>query len=159
MAKSAATTKPAIKDWRVVTTVELAAPARKVWEVVGGFYTIHLWHPDIALSEVPPNQAQLPELRRLLTFPGQPTTTEELVMIDNADFHYTYKWHAGAWGEKVQNYVADLRVLELDLDKTCIVQWSSTFTYTEDALTEFYWNGFRALQKRFGVPKKSAKSK
>ncbi len=141
--------KKPYKPWYVVQTVELGAPASEVWKLVGGFYTIHLWHPDIARTEIPPGQTETGALRRLLTFPGQPKTTEELVLMDNDALHYRYKWHAGLWGERIKNYVADLRVFDLTMSKRSIVQWSSTFSYTEDALSEFYENGFRALQKRF----------
>jgi Polyketide cyclase / dehydrase and lipid transport len=141
-------TKPQ-KHWHVIQTVELGAPARDVWELIGGFYTIHLWHPDIIQTEVPPGQTETAALRRLLTFPGQPKTTEELVMMDNADFHYRYKWHSGEWGEKVKNYFADLRVFDLSMAQRSMVQWSSTFDYQEDALSAFYQNGFRVLGDRF----------
>lgn len=141
--------KTAYKNWRVVQTVELGAPAATVWKLVGGFFNIHEWHPDIQLTEIGKDQTTIQELRRILTFPGQPKTVEQLISMDNADFHYTYKWHEGQWGERVRNYVASIRLLELAGGKSCIMQWSSTFSYTEDALSEFYWNGFRALQKRF----------
>ncbi len=137
------------RDWRVVQTVELGAPAAAVWAVVGGFFTIHEWHPDIELTEIGEDQTSIPELRRILTFAGQPKTVEQLVSMDNEDFHYRYKWHKGAWGERIQNYVASIRLLELAGGTRCIMQWSSTFRYTEDALSEFYWNGFHALQKMF----------
>jgi len=137
------------KHWEVTRTVELNATAEQVWEVIGGFYTIHLWHPDITQTEIPPGQTKTRQLRRLLTFPGQPKTTEELVSMDNADFHYRYKWYKGDWGEKVKNYHASLRVLAGDLNKTCVVQWSSTFDYPTDAISDFYLNGFRALEKMF----------
>ena len=140
------------KDWRVVRTVELAAPAAEVWKLIGGFYTLHHWHPDITQTEIVPDQTDVPEIRRLLTFPGQPKTTEQLVMMDNANFHYTYKWHAGEWGENVKNYHADLQVFELDGGTSCVVRWFSTFSYPEDAITEFYQNGFKALVTRFGSP-------
>lgn len=144
--------KKGYRSWRVVQSVELGASAAKVWSLIGGFYTLHHWHPDIQLTEIPSDQTDTGALRRILTFPGQPKTTEELVSMDNADMHCTYKWHAGKWGERVQNYHASLRVLELVQDRTCVVQWSSTFNYTEDALSEFYWNGFRALQQRWPLP-------
>ena len=143
------TTEKEYTHWKVAQTVELAAPAADVWAVIGGFYTIHRWHPDIHATEVPPDQTEVGPLRRLLTFPGQPKTTEELIRMDPDDYHYTYRWHAGEWGERVQQYVASLRVIEIDDGRRCLVQWSSTFYSTEDALHEFYWNGFRALQARF----------
>jgi hypothetical protein len=137
------------KHWNVTRTVELGATRRDVWQVVGGFYTIHDWHPDIKAIEIPDTQTATRELRRILTFPGQPKTTEELVSMDNDDCCYRYKWHAGAWGEAVKNYHATLRVFAADLDRTCIVQWSSEFDYPSDAISTFYENGFRALRARF----------
>ena len=144
----------AYKHWQVVRTAEIAAPRDAVWNVIGGFYTIHQWHPDISLTEIPAEQCDTRQLRRLLTFPGQPKTTEELVMMDNDDCHYRYKWHAGAWGEDVRNYHASLRVLAGDLDRSCIVQWSCEFDYPSDAISTFYENGFRSLREMFsGSPK------
>ena len=137
------------KHWHVIRAVELGTSAAEVWDVVGGFYTIHTWHPDIVLTEIPAEQTETRELRRVLTFPGQPKTVEELVSMDNDTFHYRYKWHQGAWGEKVRNYHSSLRVLSADLDKSCIVQWESEFDYPSDAISEFYRNGFRELQRRF----------
>ena len=142
------------KKWHVIRSVVLGAPAAQVWNVIGGFYTIHEWHPDISKTEIPAKQTKTRQLRRLLTFPGQPKTTEELVSMDNDDFHYRYKWYQGAWGEKVKNYQASLRVLSGDLDKTCIVQWESTFEYPTDAISDFYWSGFRELEKRFPIGSK-----
>jgi Polyketide cyclase / dehydrase and lipid transport len=137
------------KQWHVVQTVELGAPAQTVWDLVGGFFTIHKWHPDIAATEVLEDQTDLSAIRRRLTFPGQPKTIEELILMDNDDFHYRYKWHAGEWGERVQHYVASLRIIESEMSKHCIVQWSSTFVCDRDAVSDFYRNGFHALQSRF----------
>lgn len=139
------------RHWHVVRTVELEAAAAAVWDVIGGFYTIHQWHPDIVKTEVPPEQTQTRQLRRILTFPGQPTTTEELVSMDNEDFHYRYKWHEGQWGEEVKDYKASLRVFSGDLDRTCIVQWESTFRYPTDAISDFYRHGFEALERLFPI--------
>ncbi|HEV7660559.1 MAG TPA: SRPBCC family protein [Allosphingosinicella sp.] len=142
------------KHWKVIRTVELPASRDSVWEVIGGFYTIHHWHPDIVLSEIPPEQTDTRELRRLLTFPGQPKTIEELVSMDNDDCHYRYKWHAGPWGEDVRNYHASLRVVAGDLDQSCLVQWASEFDYPTDAISQFYENGFQSLRERFPASSK-----
>lgn len=137
------------KHWHVIRTIEIAASAVDVWEIVGGFYTIHLWHPDISETEISPEQTETHELRRILIFPGQPKTTEELIFMDNENYHYRYKWFQGAWGEDVKNYHASLRVISGDLDKSCILQWESEFDYPTDAISDFYLNGFRELEKRF----------
>ncbi len=136
------------KDWRVVQSIEVGATAEKVWDVIGGFYTIHEWHPDITELEVIKDQTETRQMRRLLTFPGQPKAIEELVMMDNADFHYRYKWHAGEWGEAIHKYYSDLRVFDLK-GGTSIVQWIATFYYKEDAISEFYQRGFDELLRRF----------
>jgi hypothetical protein len=140
------------RHWHVVQTVPLGAPARTVWDVVGGFFTIHTWHPDIVATEVLENQTDVSAIRRRLTFPGQPKTIEELILMDNENFHYRYKWYAGEWGERVRNYIASMRVIESEMGRHCIVQWSSTFLYDKDAVSDFYWNGFHALQSRFPFP-------
>lgn len=143
-----------MKHWRVTRTIELGAKREEVWALVGGFFTLHHWHPDICLTEVPKEQCDTRELRRQLTFPGQPKTIEELVSMDNADCHYRYKWHAGKWGEEVKNYHSSLRVLAGDLDQSCTVQWSSEFDFPTDAISQFYLNGFRALLERYPLVKK-----
>lgn len=140
------------RDWRVVKTVELGASASEVWDVIGGFYTIHLWHPDITKLEVLGEQTATREIRRLLTFPGQPQAIEELVSLDNENFHYRYKWHAGEWGQRIHNYHSDLRVFDVEGGK-CVVQWVATFYYKEDAISQFYQNGFDELSKRFPLGK------
>lgn len=137
-------------DWEVVAVCELNSPADVVWRLVGGFYNIHQWHPDIAISEVPKGQSEERDIRRKLTFPGQAPTWEELVFMDNENMRYKYKWFKGEWGEMVQNYHADIQIVETKLNKTCLMKWSSTFFYKEDGLTQFYHNGFDNLVKLFG---------
>ena len=75
------------KQWKVVRTIQLNSSAEKVWEMVGGFYTLHLWHPDIEKTDIGKDQTSISKIRRILTFPGQPTTTEELVFLDNDIFY------------------------------------------------------------------------
>lgn len=142
---------PDYRGWHIVRSTELRAPATAVWEVVGGFFNIHTWHPDIAATEYAPDQLSVSSIRRVLTFPGQPKTTEQLISIDNIEMTYSYKWVAGAWGEAVKDYVASLRVVATDMDQRSLVQWASTFRFTEDAVSQFYENGFRNLRARFGA--------
>jgi hypothetical protein len=138
------------KDWHVVTTCEIYAPASEVWEMVGGFYNINQWHPDIDISEVPEDQYKNPYIRRKLTFPGQDPTFEELVFVDNENMFYKYKWHSGEWGEIIQKYHSQIRVIEKEAGKSCIMQWSCNFYYFEDGLTQFYHNGYDGLIKMYG---------
>ncbi len=64
------------RAWQIVRMVELGAPAREMRQVVGEFYTIHTCHPNIELMETPEDQDAQSTLGRILTFPGQPRTTE-----------------------------------------------------------------------------------
>lgn len=137
------------RDWHVVRSTELLAPAKVAWEVVGGFFNIHTWHPDIVKTEYTSDQLSNSALRRVLTFPAQPETIEELVGYDAGGRTYSYRWVAGAWGEQVQNYAASIRVIATNMDEKSLVQWESKFRYTDDAVSQFYENGFRALRERF----------
>ncbi len=139
------------KRWKVVRTKVLEASAETIWEIVGGFYTLHLWHPDIQKTEIAAEQTSCKEIRRNLTFPGQPITTEQLVFMNNQDFYYGYKWFAGAWGEEIKEYHSEIRVVDLEVGKKCLMQWTGHFVYTKDALTEFYDNGLNALAQRFNT--------
>jgi hypothetical protein len=137
------------KHWKVIRTKVLEASAEEIWEIVGGFYTLHLWHPDIQKTEIYPDQTSNKEIRRNLTFPGQPIATEQLIFMNNQDFYYGYKWFAGPWGEEVKEYHSEIRLVELEIGKKCLMQWTGHFFYTQDALSEFYDNGLNALAKRF----------
>ena len=140
-----------VRHWKVTRAVTLGGPPEPIWALIGGFFTMHHWHPDIALTEVPSDQTDVGKVRRLLTFPGQPKTTEELICLDDEEFHYRYKWHAGEWGEQVKNYHASLRVIGGDLNKTSVVQWIGEFDNAVDAISQFYENGFVELRHRFPV--------
>jgi hypothetical protein len=141
---------PGYRQWRVVRSTELPAAADAVWEVVGGFFNMHTWHPDIEATEFAPGQMSVSAIRRVLTIPGQLKTTEELVSIDNVGMMYSYRWVAGPWGEAVRDYLASIQVVPTEMDRRCLVQWASTFFFTEDAVSQFYQNGFRSLRMRFG---------
>jgi hypothetical protein len=140
------------RHWDIKRTAQFGATAREVWEVIGGFFTIHEWHPDISETHILPTQTSTRQQRRKLTFPGQDPTTEELDFLDNDNFHYRYHWYEGSWGEAVKNYKASIQVFPGDLDKSCTVVWASTFDHPTDAISEFYLNGFRALLDRFPMP-------
>lgn len=140
------------RNWHVIQNVELPANAQAVWDLIGGFYTMHSWHPDISEISVPVEQNTNQCIRRnlLFTIPGSKPATEQLEFLDNENLVYRYKWYAGEWGEEIQNYHSELKVIPLVQGKKCMVQWSGTFFYTEDALSQFYLNGFAVLKKKFG---------
>jgi len=138
------------ENWKVITACQLNTSATKAWELVGGFYNLDQWHPDITKSEVQDEQSEDSDIVRKLTIPGQSFNWEQLVFLDNENMRYKYKWYKGEWGEMVQKYHSQIQIIETVKDKQCSVQWSSSFYYYEDGLTQFYHNGFESLIKMFG---------
>jgi hypothetical protein len=139
----------AYRPQHVIRSVELPATADAVWAVVGGFFTLHCWHPDIERTEVVADQTETHAIRRRLFFSGQDPTIEELVALDEVERVSRYRWYAGPWGEIVKNYRACLRVCPADLDRSCLVTWESWFEHPEDAISDFYLRGFAALRRMF----------
>ena len=137
-------------DWEVITACELNASAAEVWYLVGGFYNIHHWCPDIETSVVQEGQGEDRNIRREIAFPNQPLAWEELEFMDNKNMLYKYKWYKGAWGESVQKYHSQIQVVETELGKKCILKWSAKFFHDSDAITGFYHNGFNFLIEKFG---------
>ncbi len=147
------TNEAALRRWHSIETAEIAASASAVWEVVGGFFTMHLWHPDIESTEIVPSQVDDHGIQRFLTFPGPPvsTTTEELVSLDEERLGYRYRWVAGHWGEVVQQYHSALDVIETAPDVSCLVRWQGWFLDDSDAVSDFYRRGLDSLSQRFGA--------
>lgn len=137
------------KEWNVVKTVKLDAPAKDVWRVVGGFFNMDLWHPDITRTTPMPDQMELSAIRRKLTIKDQPNPLEQLTFLDNAQMVYKYKGYKGPWGEKVRDYCAEIRVVETKPGEKCMVLWSADFFYSKDVISKFYKRGLKALKKHF----------
>jgi len=71
------------ENWKVITACQLNTSATKAWELVGGFYNLDQWHPDITKSEVQDEQSEDSDIVRKLTIPGQSFNWEQLVFLDN----------------------------------------------------------------------------
>ena len=138
------------KHWKVVTSCMLKASAEEVWDMVGGFYTINNWCPDISDSGVQRGQSNDRDIRRKIIFPGQPAAWEQLTYMDNENMKYRYKWYKGPWGEMIQQYHSEIEVIEVKPGKMCLMKWTGWFYYKEDAITTFYHNGYKFLIDRFG---------
>jgi hypothetical protein len=137
------------KEWKVVKTVTLNASAKAVWKEIGGFFNMHIWHPDITRTTILPDQLDVNAIRRQKTLKGQPNVLEQLTFFDNEKMYYRYKGYKGPWGEKVRDYCAEFRIIETKPDEQCMVVWSSTFFYRKDVVSKFYKRGLKALKKRF----------
>lgn len=97
--------------------VVLAAPASKVWSLVGAPSSIADWHPAIVSSPTDAN-------RRTCTFPDGNKIVEAISAHDDAKMKYTYAIIEGA--VPMRDYVATIEVIAMD-DRSCKLQWSGTF--------------------------------
>ncbi len=137
------------EHFSVVKTVKLDAPASEVWKLVGGFYNMHLWHPDVTKTTILPDQLKVGAIRRRLRIKKKPKVLEQLTFLDNEKMVYKYRGYKGPWGEKVRDYCAEIRVLETKVGEECMVHWSANFFYFEDPVSKFYKRGLKALKRRF----------
>jgi hypothetical protein len=64
-----------------VTTIEIDAPADKVWEIVGNYRDMS-WHPAIAKTEADPGELKKEVSKRKLTFKSGAVFTDTLTRFD-----------------------------------------------------------------------------
>ena len=69
-----------------VTTVEIDAPADKVWGVIGNYRDMS-WHPAIASAEVTPGELKKEVTKRKLTFKSGAVFTDTLTRYDPRHAH------------------------------------------------------------------------
>ncbi len=107
---------------KVVDTIEINAPADKVWAVVSN-YKEFTWHPDIAKSEA--NDGMEPEkTKRTLTFKKGGIVTDKLMAFDPE-----------------RKYISFMTV-DVDLKMLPVSGYSSYFTLTpEGDKTKLEWKG------------------
>ncbi len=136
---------------RVAMTQKLSPSAETVWNRIGGFDTLHEWHPAIDRTEM--DGSGIGAMRNLFLVGGG-NVTERLDVEDAAGRSYTYSILSSPL--PVGNYTATLRVEE-DPAGGCTVHWSSTFdpagaseAEAVAAIEGIYEGGFTAMQAAFG---------
>jgi hypothetical protein len=135
---------------KVDMSVSLGAPARTVWDVIGGFNALAQWHPAVAKSEEVQEGGR--KLRRL-SLQGGGEIVEALESHDDGSRSYSYTIVSGPL--PVANYRSELKIRE-DGAQRCTVEWGSSFepkgaeTQAVEAIRGVYQAGFDALKKRFG---------
>ena len=128
------------KHFNIIQTINLEKPADDVWKLIGNFFSIDNWHPDILATKVDGI------LRRQVVFSGEYVNTiEQLTLFDPKKRTYNYKNVGGNWGKYVRNYESTLSVIENDNGKSSIVIWSGSFDSFEDSVTNFYRKGLDSL--------------
>jgi uncharacterized protein YndB with AHSA1/START domain len=133
---------------KVSLSTKLAAPADKVWKVIGGFDALPDWHPAIKASKLDAGGHV-----RTLDLAGGGSVTEKLETFDDKKHVYSYSITDSPL--PVANYVATLKVSEDG--KGSMIEWSSEFSPAGASETEarkviegVYQAGFENLKKMFG---------
>jgi hypothetical protein len=106
-----------------VSTIEINAPADKVWEVIGNYRDMG-WHPAIAKTEADPGEYKKEVTKRKLTFKSGAVFTDTLTRY-----------------EPEQRTIAFLTNDE-DLKTLPVEGYSSTFSVADDAgKSKVEWKG------------------
>ena len=130
-----------------VTVAErLNAPAGKVWDLVGGFDSIHKWLPGV--KSVTMKSAKVREL----VLDGGSTVTEELLGESAMPRSYTYSIVAGM---PVTGHVSTLMVVE-EGPEASTISWVCTYSVkgapeaeVRKSIGDFYRAGIANLKKKF----------
>ena len=134
--------------------VVIEVPIEKVFEVVGGFYTLSDWHP---LCEDPPEGPIANEgavIRRKNRIVGSAIdNVEDLVRssLDPEDLHYVYEYRHGMFSSI--GYRSTIRCTPTNGGKSIVVLWHATWESTEEngeeeqvAVNNFYRIGLDAAK-------------
>lgn len=136
---------------KVSVSVTLAAPAERVWGMIGGFNSLPEWSGAIRSSEL----EQGGRVRRMLTRDGA-VIVERLETFSENERYYSYSIVEAPL--PVTNYHCTLKVIPVFGQQQCIVEWSSSF-YTAPELEDemnaafalLYQGGLDSLKKTLGV--------
>lgn len=106
-------------------TVEIAAPARSVWDQAKAWNNLHGWHPVFANDELISGQNNAPGAMRRLTIKDGPSFEEELLNFDDTAMKLSYRI-VGENALPLTNYNSTLSVLPLDARRSLVV-WRGSF--------------------------------
>jgi ribosome-associated toxin RatA of RatAB toxin-antitoxin module len=105
-------------------TVEINAPAAKVWDAVKDFDALPKWHPGFSKDEIVKGTNNQVGAVRQLTLKDGPSFTEELTAFSDKRRRYSYKIVESPL--PLTDYHSTLRVRAVGKDKSKVV-WSGSF--------------------------------
>jgi uncharacterized protein YndB with AHSA1/START domain len=140
---------------KVSLSVQLPAPAERVWQLIGGFQSLPEWFSGITSSVA----EQGGRIRRLRV-PDGAVIVERLESFSEKDKRYDYSILEGP--APVTNYRSTLRVTAVeavgDAEEASVVHWSSEFEVAtaleaeiNQAFRAIYQAAFDELHVRFAV--------
>ena len=132
------------------SSIELAIPAKEVWNLIGGFGSLPDWLPYIPKSELHEGGRT-----RHLADPTGSAIIERLMAFDEDGRSYTY--HILQSPFPVTNYYSTLRVIPINGGKGARVEWSGEFTPNDVAsdreaskiFQDIYDDGLKALAMHY----------
>ena len=130
-------------------SIDVAASADEVWQLIGGFNSLPDWLPYIPSSEATEGGRV-----RHLGNPNDETIVERLEKFDNAARSYSYSIIQAPF--PVTDYLATISVHQKAARSECRVDWSATFAakgVSDDEASTlfrgFFEDGLKALADRF----------
>jgi mxaD protein len=114
---------------RVKETIEINAPADKVWAKAGNFGDMS-WHPAIAKTEITSGNAKEAGAKRVLTLQDGGTIHEELTLHDDGSM--TMKYDITESVLPLREYSATILVQPADGGKSTVT-WRSMFKRKDPA--------------------------
>ena len=140
---------------QVIFRADLSSPANVVWNLVGPFDSLPLWHPLVAACTLE-REKDGSVLRHIRLRDGTPIVNRETARSDAAHF-YSYELVEGPLS--VVFYRSTLRLIERGDDR-CTLDWASTFDSgnapedeVEQRVESLIGPGVRALSERFSSAK------
>lgn len=94
-------------------SVEIAAPAKKVWDMAKVWNNLHGWHPVFSNAELTGGANNEPGATRKLTIKDGPSFDEELLAFDDKAMTLTYRI-IGENGLPLTDYNSTLSVTAVD---------------------------------------------
>jgi mxaD protein len=137
---------------KVVETVELNAPASKVWDTVKDFDKWQTWHPAVASTDIPSGGNNKRGMKRVLHLNGGGDVAETLTAWSNSAKRQTYVITASPL--PVDQYTSTMIVTARKGGSK--ITWSSTFVPkgasaadAKKTISGVYTAGFDNLKKMF----------
>jgi mxaD protein len=109
---------------RVKESIEINAPADKVWALIGNYGDLGAWHPAFAKTEITGGKNNEVGATRVLTIKDGGTVNETLTAYDAAGM--TMKYEITESVLPLREYSATLKV-DAAGDGKCAVTWRSMF--------------------------------
>lgn len=133
----------------VQKSIDVKAPASKVWAMIGPFCSIKDWHPAIGQC------TESGGVRTLVTKDGKAKFVEKQTANDDKGMTYSYEIQTSPL--PITGYTSTIKVVPKD-DTSSTVEWSSTFTPAagkekdaETAISGIYQAGLDNIQKSAGM--------